>query len=149
MTSVSTDGRHAAATIEIVAAVIRDRDNRVLVVRKHGSDTFIQPGGKPAPGEAPLVALARELQEELGVVMDPATALSLGTFEAWAVHEAGHRVRARAWLVKVEGTPQPQAEIAELAWVPVRPPHGRCLAALSADHILPAAALAVALIPRS
>lgn len=134
----------AAATIEIVVAVVRDSAGRVLVVRKHGSDTFIQPGGKPDPGEAPLAALARELREELGVVLDAHTAVPLGPFEAWAVHEAGHRVRAQAWAVTVAGTPRAQAEIAELAWVPLRPPHGRRLAALSADHILPAAARAVA-----
>lgn len=144
MTSVSTDGQHAAATIDIVAAVVFDAGGRVLVVRKQGSETFIQPGGKPEPGEAPLVALARELKEELGVTLDPATAVPLGRFEAWAVHETGHRVRANAYLVTVTGSPRAQAEIAELAWVPLRPPHGLRLAPLSADHILPAAATAVA-----
>ncbi|MHC5147583.1 MULTISPECIES: NUDIX hydrolase [Stenotrophomonas] len=136
--------QHAAATIDIVAAVVFDAGGRVLVVRKQGSETFIQPGGKPEPGEAPLVALARELKEELGVTLDPATAVPLGRFEAWAVHETGHRVRANVYLVTVTGSPRAQAEIAELAWVPLRPPHGLRLAPLSADHILPAAATAVA-----
>ncbi|KAB7631263.1 NUDIX hydrolase [Stenotrophomonas rhizophila] len=136
--------QHAAATIDIVAAVVFDAGGRVLVVRKQGSETFIQPGGKPEPGEAPLVALARELKEELGVMLDPATAVPLGRFEAWAVHETGHRVRANVYLVTVTGSPRAQAEIAELAWVPLRPPHGLRLAPLSADHILPAAATAVA-----
>ncbi len=144
MTSVPTDVQHAAATIDIVAAVVFDAGGRVLVVRKQGSETFIQPGGKPEPGEAPLVALARELKEELGVMLDPATAVPLGRFEAWAVHETGHRVRANVYLVTVTGSPRAQAEIAELAWVPLRPPHGLRLAPLSADHILPAAATAVA-----
>lgn len=144
MTSVPTDVQHAAATIDIVAAVVFDAGGRVLVVRKQGSETFIQPGGKPEPGEAPLVALARELKEELGVMLDPATAVPLGRFEAWAVHETGHRVRANVYLVTVTGSPRAHAEIAELAWVPLRPPHGLRLAPLSADHILPAAATAVA-----
>ncbi|MEG2804491.1 NUDIX domain-containing protein [Stenotrophomonas sp.] len=133
----------AAAPIQIVAAVITDPAGRVLVVRKQGAETFIQPGGKPEPGEAPLQALARELHEELGVQLLPASAVPLGRFEAWAAHEPGRRVQAQAWSVQVTGTPQPRAEIAELAWVPLHPPHGRRLAALSADHILPAAARAV------
>jgi hypothetical protein len=49
---------NAAATIHIVAAVILDDRGRALVVRKHGASRFIQPGGKPEPGEAPLQALA-------------------------------------------------------------------------------------------
>jgi len=54
-------------------------------------------------------------------------------------------VQAQAWRVWIEGEPCARAEIAELAWVPLQPPHGRPLAPLSEHHILPAvAALATA-----
>ena len=134
----------AAATIRIVAAVIDDGRGNVLVVRKHGATAFIQPGGKPEPGEAALQALARELHEELGVQLLPGSALALGSFSDWAVNEPGRRVQAEVWWVRIQGVPQAQAEIAELAWVPLQPPHGRPLAPLSETHILPVANLLLA-----
>ena len=46
--------------ISIVAALIRDADGRVLLVRKRGTSAFMQPGGKRDAGESDVAALARE-----------------------------------------------------------------------------------------
>lgn len=124
--------------IRTVAAVIANSRGEVLLVRKRGSRIFIQPGGKAEPNEDPLGTLARELDEELGVRLDIASAVHLGEFEAVAVHEAGRMVRAHAFRCSVSGTPTPQAEIAELAWVNPAGPYSVPVAPLSASHILPA-----------
>lgn len=60
----------------MVAAALVDRDGRVLLQRrppgKQMADLWEFPGGKIEPGEAPEVALARELAEELAITVDPA-----------------------------------------------------------------------------
>ena len=56
--------------IVVVAAVI-EVDSRVLICQRRKDDKFPLlwefPGGKVEPGETPEEALARELEEELGV----------------------------------------------------------------------------------
>ncbi len=128
----------AAEPIRIVAAVIRDPAGRVLLVRKRGTATYIQPGGKREPDEAALQTLQRELAEELGVAMTPGSARALGTFSDRAVHEAGRRVEAEVYLCDVTGTARPGAEIEALAWVDASAPDAALdIAPLSRHHILP------------
>ena len=42
--------------ISVVAALIRDEDGRVLLVRKRGTAAFMQPGGKRDPGESDIAS---------------------------------------------------------------------------------------------
>lgn len=128
----------ALPPFETVAALITDANGRVLLVRKRGSTTFIQPGGKREPGEADLQTLSRELREELCVDLQATGARWLGCFEDEAVNEPGRRVRASVYQVCIVGQPRASAEIEELHWLPPEPPHAVPVAPLSARHILPA-----------
>ncbi|QJU52637.1 NUDIX domain-containing protein [Herbiconiux sp. KACC 21604] len=104
-------------SILVSAAVITDASGRLLLVRKAGTTAFMQPGGKPEPGETPGQTLVRELEEELGLRIDPAALGSLGRFTASAANEPGFLVVADVFTVDI-GTQHPvaAAEIAELRW---------------------------------
>jgi 8-oxo-dGTP diphosphatase len=122
-------------TVHVVAAVIV-REGRFLLVRKRGTSAFMQVGGKPEPGEEPLVALVRECAEEIGLVVDPDAVVSLGRFSAPAANEPDHVVVADVFAVDLPAgfEPEPRAELAELVWVdPAAPVTTHPVAALSVD----------------
>lgn len=125
--------------ISIVAALIRDDEGRMLLVRKRGTSAFMQPGGKPDAGEDDVTALSREITEELGCAVDGNDVRSLGTFECAAANEPGYRVRAAVYAVNILGVVRAQAEIDEVLWVDPRALPDLPLAPLTRDHILPLA----------
>lgn len=122
--------------IRIVAAVVLDDRNHVLVVRKRGTTAFMQPGGKLEPGETPVQALRREIREELGADVVEESIRSLGHHDAAAANEPGHRVAADLFLVRLDGRPQPGAEIVEMAWVDPHSPGNIELAPLTLGAVL-------------
>lgn len=124
------------AVIRIVAAVVLDDRNHVLVVRKRGTTAFMQPGGKFEPGETPVQALRREIREELGAGVVEESIRSLGHHDAAAANEPGYRVAADLFLVSLDGPPQPRAEIVEMAWVDPHSPGDIELAPLTLGAVL-------------
>ncbi len=125
--------------IKIVAALISDDAGRVLLVRKRGTQAFMQPGGKRDRGEDDFATLSREIAEELGCVVIPDSMFSLGEFDAIAANEPGFRVQASLYRVEVTGEIAPSQEIDEAIWIdPAAPPDSH-LAPLTRDHVLPLA----------
>lgn len=124
-------------TIRIAAAVLIGTDGRTLLVRKRGTQAFMQPGGKIEPHEQPINALARELEEELALTIDPASATYLGHFCAPAVNEPGFEVQAELFLLIIDQDVTPAAEIEEVQWIDPSGDGGLVLAPLTRDLILP------------
>ena len=123
--------------VHVSAAVAIDPDGRALLVRKHGTERFMAPGGKPEPGETPAQTLARELHEELGVAVAPEDLVYLGRFESAAANEPGFRVVAEAFAVTLDPTEvSAAAEIAEARWITPADVEALPLAPLSTDHLL-------------
>jgi putative acyltransferase len=124
--------------IRVSAVLLTDTEGRVLMVRKRGTDAFLNPGGKPELGETPEMCAVRELREELGLELDPEGLLSLGRFRAPAANEADTVVLADVFRVPepLDRLPEPRSEIEEARFVdPAFPEPG--WAPLFAERILP------------
>lgn len=122
-------------TLHIVAAVI-ERDGRSLLVRKRGTTSFMQVGGKIEPGEDPRAALVRECAEEIALSLDPDGLQPRGRYRAVAANEPDHVVDAHVFAVELPAgfDPRPQAELAEVVWVdPAAPVTDHPIAPLSRD----------------
>ncbi|MDR8406702.1 NUDIX domain-containing protein, partial [Acinetobacter baumannii] len=84
-----------------------------LLVRKRGTEYFMQPGGKPEIGETPHAALIRELEEELNFSVSPEELVQVGRFTDAAANEPGHLVSADVFLIatnRVSFTPTMEIE---------------------------------------
>ncbi|HEX4222381.1 MAG TPA: NUDIX domain-containing protein [Pseudonocardiaceae bacterium] len=94
------------------------RDGKLLNVRTEGKEYFYLPGGKREPGESDPNGLVREIAEELGVRIDPASMrlfdLIQDKADGWA---DGRLVRMACYWADHDGEPVPGREIAELAWI--------------------------------
>jgi len=101
---------------EVVCGVIKDADGRILACRRgegrHLAGLWEFPGGKVDAGESPEAALARELEEELGVAVDVGE--KLAAVVEWTDGEVAIRLSAY-WCRISEGEPV-ALEHEELRW---------------------------------
>ena len=125
--------------IRIVAALVLDEEQRVLLVRKTGTRAFMQPGGKLRDSESHLAALEREISEELRCSVRPGSPVFLGTFSAPAANETGCVVEAALYRVELVGAISAASEIEEIVWVDPAQPHHLELAPLTRETVLPLA----------
>jgi 8-oxo-dGTP diphosphatase len=104
--------------ITVVAGALFDERGQVLIAQrppgKHLAGGWEFPGGKVALGESRFDALVRELNEELGIIVQHAESLIEYTHEY-----AERRVHLDLWWINLyQGIPQPQ-EGQVLKWVSI------------------------------
>lgn len=101
----------------VVAGLVADA-GRVLITQRRADQSLpLQwefPGGKVEPGEAPVAALARELAEEIGVVVEVGAIWDV-LFHAYPAFDLVMLVYA---CRIVDGEPR-AVEVAGVAWVAV------------------------------
>lgn len=136
----TTAPEHAApATVHVAVGVLRRDDGRVLVTsraaERHAGGGLEFPGGKIEPGESEAAALARELDEELGIGLggtrplirvgyrypECLVDLHVAGIDHWRGEPAGREDQRLYWLAPEELDPAdfPAANrpiIAALAW---------------------------------
>ena len=106
------------APVHVAAGVLRGADGRVLLARRrtdsHQGGLWEFPGGKVEPGESVQQALARELEEELGIAIRDFRPLIR------VAHDyQDRRVLLDTWLITAwQGDPRGQ-ESQPLSWVAV------------------------------
>ncbi|QBA65646.1 NUDIX domain-containing protein [Muriicola soli] len=99
-------------------AWVHIENKRILCVRSKGKVLFYIPGGKREKGESDLMALSREILEELQVRLDTRSFTFLENFEAQADGKpAGILVRMRCYESSYQGKLKPASEIAEMQWL--------------------------------
>ncbi len=92
----------------VVAAALVDADGKVLLQKRPRGKSMAGlwefPGGKVEAGERPEAALCRELEEELGIRVDPATMtpLTFARAEVGAKHLVLLLYVCKTW----QGTPE-------------------------------------------
>ncbi|MDO5747969.1 MAG: NUDIX domain-containing protein [Actinomycetaceae bacterium] len=122
------------------AVVFTSADAHVLMARKKGTKRFMFPGGKPESGENPLECALREINEEIGLILDPRDMELLGIWQIESANEPGIDVHCTVYLHTrpLEATPQACNEIAELAWLNPSKNLPACLSPLLRERVLPA-----------
>jgi 8-oxo-dGTP diphosphatase len=123
--------------IVVSAVCVFNNAGRLLTVRKRGTSMFMHPGGKPEAGETAVQAAARELAEEVGIVLDPRELQLMGVWIAEAANEAATDIEATVFLAPGSWEANPSAEIDEIRWLELDAEPTRDLAPLLTDHILP------------
>ena len=124
--------------IYVSAVVFRDVNDKVLTVRKRGTEKFMFPGGKPELGESALDTAIREVKEEIGIGLEAKQLTQIGVFEAPAANEAKHTVVATVFTYDGDtNETQMASEIAELYCVSPDQPDV-VIAPLLADFVFPA-----------
>ncbi|MBC7589852.1 MAG: NUDIX domain-containing protein [Salinibacterium sp.] len=123
--------------LRVAAAIITDVSGRTLLVRKKGTSSFMQAGGKIERGESAVSALSRELLEEIGLELDLGATEYLGSFRAEAANEPDTVIRAEVFALTTSLEIEASGEIEELLWIDSDDPEGVELAPLTRDTILP------------
>ena len=113
---------HLSPQLVVAAAIVDSLDTptQLLTARRKAPSKYVGqwefPGGKVEPGEAPIAALRRELDEELGVKVSIGSEVHNPSANTWP---AANGIEIRLWLAEItDGEPVAGVAHDEIQWLP-------------------------------
>lgn len=121
-------------------AVVLNSEGKLLIVKPKDKDFWIFVGGKIEDGETPEQALEREVIEELNVRPKSSPVFYMESpIEPAAGDKQGRTIQIKAFLVELDGEPEPSSEIEQLHWLSKDEFQGSefLLGSVLAKHVVP------------
>ena len=98
----------------ITGAIVLVRvEGQLLLIRPSYRPWYSVPGGRVDRGETPLLAAARELREEVGLVAAPEALRALGEF---VVHHHSIEDHVHAYELRLDAVPELRIDSREVVW---------------------------------
>lgn len=88
--------------LHLACALITNKQNQMLVVRKENSSYYMMAGGKVKPNESTTQALIREIKEELNLTIAEQELHFLGQHTSIAVNEKNTLVYAHIYHIVLQ-----------------------------------------------
>ena len=122
-----------------VAGLALVRDDRVLLVRRSGTDRFVLPGGSIRAGESTSLSVIHDVADELGVPITSYDFDLLGIYAAPSVTQPGTLVEATIYAGALEEADlwSPRGDLDAARWEPLDS-EAEDLSPLVRHHVLPA-----------
>jgi ADP-ribose pyrophosphatase YjhB (NUDIX family) len=108
------DTRNFLLRPTITGAIVLVRvGGELLLIRPSYRPWYTVPGGRVARGEAPRLAAARELREEVGIAVAPDALRALGEF---VVHHSYIEDHVHAFELRLDAAPEVRIDSREVVW---------------------------------